>query len=98
MGDLETNAHVKPDWDHLRFGLFLVEFAGAVRQPMRQASAWPTPVCAMNSCYVVAAPALPLTTTLANHDNRSGPGVAGYRFRAGGWGTIRWIIEQGLKL
>ncbi|CAI1788215.1 Dimethylsulfide dehydrogenase subunit alpha precursor [Serratia liquefaciens] len=94
MGDLETNAHVKPDWDNLRFGLFLGTSPAQSGNPFkRQGRQLANARMRDEFRYVVVAPALPLTTTLANDHNRWVPVLPGTD-SALVMGMIRWIIEQ----
>ncbi|MBS0056062.1 tetrathionate reductase subunit TtrA [Yersinia sp. Marseille-Q3913] len=94
MGDLDKNAHVKPDWDHLRFALFLGTSPAQSGNPFkRQGRQLANARQRDDFNYVVVAPALPLTTTLANQHNRWVPVLPGSD-AALAMGMIRWIIEQ----
>lgn len=67
MDDLDKNAHVKPDWDNVRFALFIGTSPAQSGNPFkRQGRQLASARLRDNFNYVVVAPALPLTTTLAN--------------------------------
>ncbi|MDN0086033.1 tetrathionate reductase subunit TtrA [Yersinia nurmii] len=94
MGDLDKNAHVKPDWDNVRFALFLGTSPAQSGNPFkRQGRQLANARQRDDFNYVVVAPALPLTTTLANQHNRWVPVLPGSD-SALVMGMIRWIIEQ----
>ncbi|HDL8016446.1 TPA: tetrathionate reductase subunit TtrA, partial [Yersinia enterocolitica] len=94
MGDLDKNAHVKPDWDNVRFALFLGTSPAQSGNPFkRQGRQLANARQRDDFNYVVVAPALPLTTTLANQHNRWVPVLPGTD-AALAMGIIRWIIEQ----
>ncbi|HHL2712725.1 TPA: tetrathionate reductase subunit TtrA [Yersinia enterocolitica] len=94
MGDLDKNAHVKPDWDNVRFALFLGTSPAQSGNPFkRQGRQLANARQRDDFNYVVVAPALPLTTTLANQHNRWVPVLPGTD-AALAMGIICWIIEQ----
>nr|WP_314262899.1 tetrathionate reductase subunit TtrA [uncultured Moellerella sp.] len=94
MNDLDKNAHVKPDWDHTRFALFLGTSPAQSGNPFkRQGRQLATARLRESFNYVVVAPALPLTTTLANDHGHWVPVQPGTD-AALVMGMIRWIIEN----
>ncbi len=85
---------MKPDWDHLRFALFLGTSPAQSGNPFkRQGRQLANARLRDEFRYVVVAPALPLTTTLANDHNRWVPVLPGTD-SALAMGMIRWIIDQ----
>jgi len=66
MGDLDKNTHVKPDWDNVEFALFMGTSPAQSGNPFkRQARQLSSARLRNDFSYVVVAPALPLTTVLA---------------------------------
>lgn len=67
MGDLDKNTHVKPDWDNVEFALFMGTSPAQSGNPFkRQARQLSSARLRDDFSYVVVAPALPLTTVLAD--------------------------------
>lgn len=94
MDDLDKNAHVKPDWDNVRFALFIGTSPAQSGNPFkRQGRQLASARLRDNFNYVVVAPALPLTTTLANDHGHWVPVQPGTD-AALVMGMIRWIIEN----
>ncbi|AYN26580.1 tetrathionate reductase subunit TtrA [Buttiauxella sp. 3AFRM03] len=94
MGDLEKNSHVKPDWDHVEFALFIGTSPAQSGNPFkRQARQLSSARLRDNFQYVVVAPALPLTTVLADDRGHWLPVIPGSD-SALAMGMIRWIIEK----
>lgn len=94
MNDLDKNAHVKPDWDHVRFALFLGTSPAQSGNPFKRQGRQLANARLRDSFnYVVVAPALPLTTTLANDHGHWVPVQPGTD-AALVMGMIRWIIEN----
>ncbi|MCP2005183.1 UNVERIFIED_ORG: tetrathionate reductase subunit A [Buttiauxella agrestis ATCC 33320] len=94
MGDLEKNSHVKPDWDHVEFALFMGTSPAQSGNPFkRQARQLSSARLRDNFQYVVVAPALPLTTVLADDRGHWLPVIPGSD-SALAMGMIRWIIEK----
>lgn len=94
MGDLDKNPHVKPDWDHVEFALFMGTSPAQSGNPFkRQARQLSSARVRDNFQYVVVAPALPLTTVLADDRGHWQPVIPGTD-SALAMGMIRWIIEK----
>lgn len=94
MGDLDKNSHVKPDWDHVEFALFMGTSPAQSGNPFkRQARQLSSARARDNFQYVVVAPALPLTTVLADDRGHWLPVIPGSD-SALAMGIIRWIIEK----
>ncbi|HDS6398718.1 TPA: tetrathionate reductase subunit TtrA [Proteus mirabilis] len=94
MNDLDKNAHVKPDWDHVEFALFLGTSPAQSGNPFkRQGRQLANARIRGSFNYVVVAPALPLTTTLANDHGHWVPVQPGTD-AALVMGMNRWIIEN----
>ncbi|WMY76075.1 tetrathionate reductase subunit TtrA [Buttiauxella selenatireducens] len=94
MGDLDKNPHVKPDWDHVEFALFMGTSPAQSGNPFkRQARQLSSARLRDNFQYVVVAPALPLTTVLADDRGHWLPVIPGSD-SALAMGLIRWIIEK----
>ncbi|OAT36307.1 tetrathionate reductase subunit TtrA [Proteus myxofaciens] len=94
MNDLDKNAHVKPDWDYVEFALFLGTSPAQSGNPFkRQARQLANARTRDSFHYAVVAPALPLTTTLANDHGHWIPVQPGTD-AALVMGMIRWIIEN----
>ncbi len=94
MGDLDKNTHVKPDWENVEFALFMGTSPAQSGNPFkRQARQLASARLRDDFRYVVVAPALPLTTVLADdrgHWQQVRPGSDS----ALAMGMIRWIIEN----
>lgn len=95
MNDLDKNSHVKPDWDNVHFALFMGTSPAQSGNPFkRQGRQLASERSTRDDFqYVVVAPALPLTTTLANdhgHWIALRPGTDSALAMA----MIRWIIEN----
>ncbi|WP_336221966.1 tetrathionate reductase subunit TtrA [Citrobacter amalonaticus] len=94
MGDLDKNTHVKPDWDNVEFALFMGTSPAQSGNPFkRQARQLSSARLRDNFSYVVVAPALPLTTVLADDHGHWLPVIPGSD-SALAMGMIRWIIEN----
>lgn len=94
MGDLDKNTHVKPDWDNVEFALFMGTSPAQSGNPFkRQARQLASARIRDDFRYVVVAPALPLTTVLADNRGRWQPVRPGSD-SALAMGMIRWIIDN----
>lgn len=94
MGDLDKNPHVKPDWDNVEFALFMGTSPAQSGNPFkRQARQLASARIRDDFRYVVVAPALPLTTVLADDRGRWQPVRPGSD-SALAMGMIRWIIDN----
>lgn len=94
MGDLDKNTHVKPDWDNVEFALFMGTSPAQSGNPFkRQARQLASARIRDDFRYVVVAPALPLTTVLADDRGRWQPVRPGSD-SALAMGMIRWIIDN----
>lgn len=94
MNDLDKNAHAKPDWEDVHFALFMGTSPAQSGNPFkRQARQLGHERTRDSFHYVVVAPALPLTTTLANDHGHWLPVLPGTD-SALAMGMIRWIIEN----
>lgn len=94
MGDLDKNTHVKPDWDNVEFALFMGTSPAQSGNPFkRQARQLASARLRNDFEYVVVAPALPLTTVLADDRGHWQPVHPGSD-SALAMGMIRWIIEK----
>lgn len=95
LGDLEKNPHVKPDWEQVEFALFIGTSPAQSGNPFkRQARQLASARLRENFSYVVVAPALPMTTTLASERGQWLPIIPGTD-SALAMAMIRWIIEKG---
>ncbi|MBV8043744.1 tetrathionate reductase subunit TtrA [Pluralibacter sp.] len=94
LGDLDKNPHVKPDWEHVEFALFIGTSPAQSGNPFkRQARQLASARLRESFNYVVVAPALPLTTVMADdrgHWLAVKPGTDSALTMA----MIRWIIEN----
>ncbi|EMN3919787.1 tetrathionate reductase subunit TtrA [Citrobacter farmeri] len=94
MGDLDKNTHVKPDWDNVEFALFMGTSPAQSGNPFkRQARQLSSARLRNDFSYVVVAPALPLTTVLADDHGHWLPVIPGSD-SALAMAMIRWIIEN----
>lgn len=94
MGDLDKNTHVKPDWDNVEFALFMGTSPAQSGNPFkRQARQLSSARLRDDFSYVVVAPALPLTTVLADDHGHWLPVIPGSD-SALAMAIIRWIIEN----
>lgn len=94
MGDLDKNTHVKPDWDNVEFALFMGTSPAQSGNPFkRQARQLSSARLRDDFSYVVVAPALPLTTVLADDHGHWLPVIPGSD-SALAMAMIRWIIEN----
>lgn len=94
MGDLDKNTHVKPDWDNVEFALFMGTSPAQSGNPFkRQARQLSSARLRNEFSYVVVAPALPLTTVLADDHGHWLPVIPGSD-SALAMAMIRWIIEN----
>lgn len=94
MGDLDKNTHVKPDWDNVEFALFMGTSPAQSGNPFkRQARQLSSARLRGDFSYVVVAPALPLTTVLADDHGHWLPVIPGSD-SALAMAMIRWIIEN----
>lgn len=94
MGDLDKNPHVKPDWENVEFALFMGTSPAQSGNPFkRQARQLASARLRENFQYVVVAPALPLSTVLADPRGRWQPVMPGSD-SALAMGMIRWIMDN----
>lgn len=94
MGDLDKNPHVKPDWDNVKFALFMGTSPAQSGNPFkRQARQLASARLRDDFQYVVVAPALPLTTVMADDRGRWLPVIPGSD-SALAMAMILWIIEN----
>lgn len=94
MGDLDKNTHVKPDWDNVEFALFMGTSPAQSGNPFkRRAGQLSSARLRDDFSYVVVAPALPLTTVLADDHGHWLPVIPGSD-SALAMAMIRWIIEN----
>ena len=94
MGDLDKNTHVKPDWDNVEFALFMGTSPAQSGNPFkRQARQLASARLRDDFRYVVVAPALPLTTVLADDRGHWQPVRPGSD-SALAMGMISWIIDK----
>ena len=94
MGDLDKNTHVKPDWDNVEFALFMGTSPAQSGNPFkRQARQLASARLRDDFRYVVVAPALPLTTVLADERGHWQPVRPGSD-SALAMAMIRWIIDK----
>lgn len=94
MNDLDKNAHVKPDWDYVKFALFLGTSPAQSGNPFKRQGRQLANARIRDSFnYAVVSPALPLTTTLANDHGHWIPITPGTD-SALVMGMIRWMIEN----
>lgn len=94
LGNLDKNPHVKPDWDNVEFALFMGTSPAQSGNPFkRQARQLASARLRAAFRYVVVAPALPLTTVLADDNGHWLPVNPGSD-AALAMGMIRWIIEN----
>ncbi|MGY6028549.1 tetrathionate reductase subunit TtrA [Phytobacter sp. AG2a] len=94
MGDLDKNPHVKPDWENVEFALFMGTSPAQSGNPFkRQASQLASARLRNTFSYVVVAPALPLTTILADDHGHWLPVKPGTD-SALAMAMIRWIIDN----
>ncbi|POT57541.1 tetrathionate reductase subunit TtrA [Citrobacter amalonaticus] len=94
MGDLDKNPHVKPDWDNVEFALFMGTSPAQSGNPFkRQARQLASARLRNDFQYVVVAPALPLTTVMADDRGHWLPVIPGSD-SALAMAMIRWIIEN----
>lgn len=95
LNDLATNAHAKPDWDHARFVLFMGTSPAQAGNPFQlQGRQLATARAEREFEYVVVAPSLPNTSSLATQ-----PTNVWFPVKPGGdaalaMAMIRWIIEH----
>lgn len=95
LNDLRKYAHVKPDWEHVRFALFMGTAPAQSGKPFKlQGRQLATARAEGRLEYVVVSPALPNSSSLASE-----PGNTWLPIRPGGdtalaMAMIRWIIEQ----
>lgn len=95
LGDLDKNPHVKPDWENVEFALFLGTSPAQSGNPFkRQARQLASARLRTPFNYVVVAPALPLTTVLADDHGHWLPIKPGSD-SALALAMIRWMIENG---
>lgn len=94
LGDLDKNPHVKPDWENVEFALFMGTSPAQSGNPFkRQARQLASARLRKAFNYVVVAPALPLTTVLADDHGHWLPVKPGSD-SALAMAMIRWIIEN----
>ncbi|WP_343529824.1 tetrathionate reductase subunit TtrA [Yokenella regensburgei] len=94
MGDLQKNPHVKPDWEHVEFALFMGTSPAQSGNPFkRQARQLASARLRDDFRYVVVAPALPLTTVQADDRGHWLPVTPGTD-SALAMAMIRWIIDN----
>ncbi|EHB0655626.1 tetrathionate reductase subunit TtrA [Salmonella enterica subsp. enterica serovar Typhimurium] len=86
MGDLDKNPHVKPDWENVEFALFMGTSPAQSGNPFkRQARQLASARLRENFQYVVVAPALPLSTVLADPRGRWQPVMPGSMMAGNGF-------------
>lgn len=94
LGDLDKNPHVKPDWEQVEFALFMGTSPAQSGNPFkRQARQLASARVRRDFNYVVVAPALPLTTVLADDHGHWLPVLPGTD-SALAMAMIRWIIDN----
>lgn len=94
LGDLDKNPHVKPDWDQVEFALFMGTSPAQSGNPFkRRARQLASARVRRDFNYVVVAPALPLTTVLADDHGHWLPVLPGTD-SALAMAMIRWIIDN----
>ncbi|HAT1644307.1 TPA: tetrathionate reductase subunit TtrA [Raoultella planticola] len=94
LGDLDKNPHVKPDWENVEFALFMGTSPAQSGNPFkRQARQLASARLRSAFNYVVVAPALPLTTVLADDRGHWLPVMPGTD-SALAMAMIRWIIDN----
>lgn len=94
LGDLDKNPHVKPDWEHVEFALFMGTSPAQSGNPFkRQARQLASARVRDAFNYVVVSPALPLTTVMADDRGHWLPVLPGSD-SALAMAMIRWIIEN----
>lgn len=94
MNDFAGNAHAKPDWDNAEFILFMGTSPAQAGNPFkRQARQLAKKRSEDNFDYVVVAPRLELTSSLATRNNRWVPIIPGSDLSLA-LAMLRWIIEH----
>ncbi len=94
MNDLDKNPHVKPDWEQVEFALFMGTSPAQSGNPFkRQARQLASARLRSEFRYAVVAPALPLTTTLADDHGHWIPVLPGTD-SALAMAMIRWILDN----
>ncbi|MGQ5792077.1 tetrathionate reductase subunit TtrA [Serratia sp. IR-2025] len=94
MNDLDKNPHVKPDWEQVEFALFMGTSPAQSGNPFkRQARQLASARLRSEFRYAVVAPALPLTTTLADDHGHWIPILPGTD-SALAMAMIRWILDH----
>ncbi len=95
LNDLATNAHAKPDWDHVRFVLFMATAPAQAGNPYQmQGRQLATARTNRPFEYVVVTPSLPNTSSLATRQGNSWFPVKPGTDAALAMAMIRWIIEH----
>jgi tetrathionate reductase subunit A len=94
MNDLDKNPHVKPDWEQVEFALFMGTSPAQSGNPFkRQARQLASARLRSEFRYAVVAPALPLTTTLADDHGHWIPILPGTD-SALAMAMIQWILDN----
>ncbi len=95
MNDMKKYAHVKPDWSHVDFGLFIGSSPAQSGNPFqRQARQLATARSERDFEYVVVSPVLPNSANLASQPNNNWVPVKPGADAALIMAMIRWIIEN----
>ena len=93
--DLKGFAHAKPDWDHARFAIFMgtspAQSGNPFKQQGRQLAAARTD---RNFEYVVVAPSMPNSSTLATQNNNNWVPIRPAGDSALAMAMIRWIVDE----
>ncbi|XDZ51203.1 tetrathionate reductase subunit A [Neisseriaceae bacterium CLB008] len=94
MNDQDSNKHAKPDWDHLEFGLFMGTSPAQSGNPFKRQGRQLTNARRRDDfSYVVIAPNLPLSNTLATPNNTWIPIQPGTDVSLA-MAMIRWIFDH----
>lgn len=95
FNDLDGNAHAKPDWEHVRFAIFMGTAPAQAGNPYKlQGRQLATARTERQFEYVVVAPSLPNTSSLATQPSNVWLPVRPGTDTALAMGMIRWILEQ----
>lgn len=95
MNDLKKYAHVKPDWSHVDFGLFIGSSPAQSGNPFqRQARQLAKARTERDFEYIVVSPVLPNSSNLASQPNNNWVPVKPGSDAGLVMGMIRWIIEN----
>lgn len=95
LNDLVANAHAKPDWDNVRFVLFMATAPAQAGNPYKlQGRQLASARSKRPFEYVVVTPSLPNTSSLATQSNNVWFPVKPGTDAALAMAMIRWIIEH----